>query len=170
MRRTLAACTVALALVAACGDDPVEVAETGTTLSTTTTAPESSSTTGTEGQGGGGEGGGSGGESTSTTAGATTSTTEPQGSADSAEEAAAGLYGAWTAGDESAAPGFAEQAAVDAIFEEDGAAFGEGATDEGCTEADGPTTCSWTSGDQTLTMTVEEGDDGWLVVEVTFSG
>jgi hypothetical protein len=177
MRRTLAACLAAVALLglAACGEGATTVAETGTTTTT-----EATSTS--EGEGGStddtSEDGSSttGGEGSSTTSStqpvgtSSSSTTEPATAAETPEDAAGALFGAWQAGDESAAPEFAEQSAVDDLFAEEAAGFAD-ATDEGCT-ADDPAAswaCAWTADDQVLTMRVEGSDtDGWRVVSVTF--
>lgn len=176
MRQTLAACLAALALtgLAACADESATVAETGTTSTT-------EATTTSEAVGGNTDSTGEGGATTETTtpdassttlpSGTSSSTTEPEGVADTAEDAANGLFGAWQSGDESAAPGFAEQAAVDAVFAEDPAGFA-GAEGDGCTADDAASSaeCSWTGDGQVLTMRVEGSDEeGWRVVAVTFA-
>lgn len=175
MRRTLASCLLALAVVVACGEEAQDVAETGTTMTTEASSSTSDAAGGTdESTSSTDDDGGGASSSTASTvedASTSTSTTEPAGSADTPEDAALGLYGAWVAGDESAVPGFAEQAAVDTLFAEDGAGFDAEAEDQGCT-ADDPAaswSCTWTSGDRTLTMRVEgSDDDGWRVVSATF--
>lgn len=176
MRRTLAAGLAAVALLglAACGEGATTVAETGTTTTTeatSTSEAEGGTTDGTSEE----ETTTTGDDGSSTTSSApvgtsSSSTTEPATAAETPEDAAGALFGAWQAGDESAAPEFAEQAAVDALFAEEAAGFAD-ASDEGCT-ADDPAAswaCSWTAADRVLTMRVEGSDaDGWRVTTVTF--
>jgi hypothetical protein len=181
MRRTLAACLAAVALtgLAACADEPTTVAETGTT-STTAASSSTSEAVGGNTDSTGTDGSsttesttadsGSSSSSSSTPVGTSSSTTEPADVADTPEDAAGGLFGAWQAGDESAVPAFVDQAAADALFAEDATAFAD-AEDQGCT-ADDPATswaCSWSTAEEVLTMRVEGSDaDGWRVVSVTF--
>lgn len=173
MRRTLAACTFALALTAlGCAEGATQVAETGTTSTTepTTTSAATGENTGEEDEGGT--------DSSDTTASSTTlptgnssSTTEPQDTADTAEDAAGALFGSWQAGDREAVPPFVEAAAADAVFAEDAAAFADAGepTCEAGTGGEGEEQCTWTGTDRELVMTVAGSDaDGWRVVSVTF--
>lgn len=174
MRRSLAACTFALALLAlGCAEGATQVAETGTTVTTEPSTTSEATGDNTGGEEDDGDSGSSETTASSTTlpSGTSSSTTEPQDRADTAEDAAGALFGAWQAGDPDAVPPFVDPAAAEAIFAEDAAAFAAGGepTCEAGTGTEGETVCTWSAGDRELAITVTGSDaDGWQVVSVTF--